>query len=34
VRLLENVDGEWRDVRASGVIELSVDEVLALLPVS
>jgi Uma2 family endonuclease len=34
VRLLENVDGEWRDVRASGVIELSVDEVPALLPVS
>jgi Uma2 family endonuclease len=34
VGLLENVDGEWRDVRASGVVELSVDEVLALLPVS
>ena len=31
-RLLANVEGQWRDVRASGVIELSVDEVLALLP--
>jgi len=32
VRMLTNVDGQWRDARASGVIELSVDEVMALLP--
>ena len=32
VRLLANVDGQWRDVRASTVIDLSVDEVYALLP--
>ena len=30
--LLANVDGQWRDVRASDVIDLSVDEVLALIP--
>jgi hypothetical protein len=30
--LLANVDGHWRDVRASNVIDLSVDEVLALIP--
>ena len=27
VRLLANVEGQWRDVRASSVIDLSVDEV-------
>jgi Uma2 family endonuclease len=34
VRMLANADGEWRDVPASVVIELPVDEVLALLTVS
>ena len=32
VRMLTNVDGQWREARTSGVIELSVDEVMALLP--
>jgi Uma2 family endonuclease len=32
VRLLANVEGQWREVGASGVIDLSVDDVLALLP--
>ena len=32
VRLLANVAGQWRDVRASNVIDLSVDEVRGLLP--
>jgi Uma2 family endonuclease len=31
VRMLANVDGEWRDVRASSVIDLAVDDVAALL---
>ena len=32
VRMLTNVDEQWREARASRVIELSVDEVIALLP--
>jgi Uma2 family endonuclease len=32
VRMLDNVDGQWREARTSSVIELSVDEVMALLP--
>ena len=32
VRLLANIEGQWREVDSSSVIDLSVDEVLALLP--
>jgi hypothetical protein len=32
VRLLANVEGQWREVDFSSVIDVSVDEVLTLLP--